>query len=169
MVATARAHRWCTAQLRTPDGRPFVANLPTEEVFTAPDRDSAEGTVRIARPVAYGGGEIAGMELEFRRGRVVQARARVGADLLRRLLATDRGAARLGEIALVPVRRPELASNTTCFHQVLLDENAFDHVALGEAYPFCVAPGGVAAINRSLIHVDLPIDARVECIDAKRH
>jgi aminopeptidase len=168
VVAPARAHRWCTARLRTPDGRPFVANLPTEEIFTAPDRDSAEGFVRVARPVPYGGGEIAAMELEFRRGRVVQARARVGSELLQRLLATDRGAARLGEIAVVPVRRAELAAKERCFQQVLLDENAFDHIALGEAYPFSVGPGGAASLNHSLIHLDLPIDAQVEFIDAER-
>ncbi len=167
-VGTAPAHRWCTARLQTPDGRPFVANLPTEEIFTAPDRNSAEGIVRLARPVAYGGGVVAGVELEFHRGRVVRARAQAGEDLLRRILRTDSGADRLGEIALVPDPRPALTSSRQCFHHPLLDENAFDHIALGEAYPFTVGAAGVGALNHSLLHLDLPVAARVEVIDGER-
>jgi len=169
VVAPAPGNVWCTASLRTPDGRPFVANLPTAEVFTAPDCDSAEGIVRVDRPVAYGGGVFAGAELEFRRGRVVRARAARGEDLLHRLLATDEGASRLGEIALVPRRLPGLAADGTCFQLTLLDENALDHIALGEGYPFTVrASSRAAALNHSLIHVDLPLAAKVAPVAGDR-
>lgn len=158
-IELAPAPVWCTANLRRRDGRTFVANLPTEEIFTAPDRAGANGCVRIARPVAYGGGIIEGAELEFAGGRVVKARATAGEDLLRRLLATDDGAARLGEVALVPRPLPALTRAHTCFRHTLLDENALPHIALGEGYPFTVGPAGAAALNHSLVHLDLPMAA----------
>lgn len=159
-VTLPREHVWCTAQLRTPAGAPFVANLPTEEVFTAPAADSAAGTLRVSRPVLHGGGMIDGIELEFARGEVVAARARTGADLLARLLDTDDGARRLGEVALLP-ETPAWAGAAPLFRHVLLDENAAPHVALGEAYAFC-APGSRRPPNRSLLHLDLPVAAEAE-------
>jgi aminopeptidase len=153
-------HVWCTAQLTLHSGVAFVANLPTEEVFTTPHKDSAAGTVRVARPINYGGAMIDGIELEFRQGRVVRASARSGHDLLNRLLDTDDGAVRLGEVALVP-HATTLASSGRLFHHSLLDENASDHIALGEAYDFCLRSPNPRATNRSLIHVDLSLDALV--------
>jgi aminopeptidase len=107
------------------------------------------------------------MELEFRGGRVVQAKARIGEGILRRLLATDAGASRLGEIALVT---PANAIGRTgrLYRHPLLDENALSHVALGNAYPFTLRGGiewapdqlAAAGANQSLIHVDLPLDTR---------
>jgi len=169
-------HTWCTAQLTTRTGLPFVANLPTEEIFTAPHRDSAEGTVRVSRPVSYGGSVIDGIELEFKRGRVVAAGARTGADLLQRILDTDEGAGRLGEVALVGnvggnlppdsalsghKAPPTWQASRPFFYHPLLDENAHSHVALGEAYGFCLRRPNPGALNRSLVHVDLPLDASV--------
>jgi aminopeptidase len=159
-VSLPPAHVWCTAQLTTKSGVPFVANLPTEEIFTAPHRDSAAGTVRVSRPVSYSGAVISGIELEFKRGRVVAAAAQTGADLLARLLDTDEGASRLGEVAIVP-EQTSLGRADRLFYQALLDENAQSHVALGEAYSFCQRPPDPAALNRSLVHVDLPFDASV--------
>lgn len=164
-IELPRAHAWCTAQLRTPRGVPFVVNLPTEEIYTAPHRGSARGTVRVARPVVHAGTVIDGVELTFERGRVVRASARSGADLLQRLLAEDPGACRLGEVALLATdlgtpARPWQAARTL-FHHPLLDENAANHIALGEAYPACHRGWWKAAVNRSLIHVDLPLAARV--------
>jgi len=157
-VALPPEHTWCTAQLATRAGHPFVANLPTEEVFTVPHRDSAEGTVRVSRPVSYSGAVIDGIELTFQRGRVVAATARTGAELLQRLLDTDDGAGRLGEVAIVP-EATSLARAGRLFHHPLLDENSQSHVALGEAYGFCLRRPNPAALNRSLVHVDLPLDA----------
>ena len=159
-VALPPGHVWCTAQLVTKSGLPFVANLPTEEIFTAPHRDSAEGRVRVSRPISYSGALIEGIELEFKRGAVVAASARTGADLLERLLDTDEGSGRLGEVAVVPEQTPLGRANRLFYHP-LLDENATSHIALGEAYGFCQRPPDPAALNRSLLHVDLPFDASI--------
>ena len=163
VVHLARGHIWCIAALRSQAGVPFVANVPTEEVFTAPDRRSAEGVVRVARPVSYGGTVIDGIELEFRAGEVVRARARVGQDLLWRVLKTDSGSDRLGEVALIMDRTAPLARAGTWFHHTLLDENALPHIALGDGYPFSVHDAREPGLNHSLVHVDLPIEAEVEC------
>ncbi|MBK8476697.1 MAG: aminopeptidase [Opitutaceae bacterium] len=151
-------HRWCTAGLATKEGRRFLPNLPTEEVFTAPEAASAEGYLRVARAVSYGGALIDGIELEFRGGRVVRATATRGAEVLTRLLDTDRGACRLGEVALVP-EGTAMARSRRCFLHPLLDENAMHHVALGDAYAFTAGTGAAAAVNQSLVHLDLPVEA----------
>jgi len=156
-LALPAAHRWCTALLRTREGRRFAPNLPTEEVFTAPHRGSAEGWLRVARPVCHGGAVMEGVELEFRGGQVVCARARRGAELLERVLAVDRGAVRLGEVALVDGVSP-VARSGRCFRQALLDENAMNHVALGDAYAFTAAAGARETLNRSVLHLDLPVE-----------
>ncbi len=155
-VALPEDHVWCTANLTTQDGRPFVANLPTDEIFTLPRRDSAAGVVRVARPVVYGGRVMEGMELEFHHGAVVRARARSGGETLERMLATDPGACRLGEVALVP-EETSLSRTGRLFYHPLLDENASHHLALGEAYAFTFRSAASARPNRSLIHVDLPL------------
>lgn len=161
-VRLPSAHRWCTARLTTKSGRTFVANLPTEEIFTAPDRGSAEGRVRVSRPVNYGGTIMDGIELEFSRGCVTAAQARTGADILERLLTTDDGACRLGEVALVPPAADTAWRRSgRLYHHALLDENAAPHIALGEAYSFCSDSLFGFGLNRSLIHVDLPLDAEV--------
>jgi aminopeptidase len=159
-VVVPAAHRWCTALLTTRDGRRFAPNLPTEEVFTAPHRASAEGRLRVACPIFNASAVIDGMELEFRDGEVVWARARHGAELLERVLAADRGACRLGEVALVEGVTP-VARAGRCFRHALLDENALPHVALGDAYEFTAARGAAAALNRSGLHLDLPLEAEV--------
>lgn len=153
-------HLWASAQLKTASGHTFVANLPTEEVFTLPHRDSAEGTVRVSRPVNYGGTIIEGIVLEFRRGRVVRSAAQINAALLEQLLAEDEGAARLGEVAWV-LPETSLARAGRNFHHPLLDENASSHIALGEAYDMCLSAPNAAAKNRSAIHLDLPLNATV--------
>jgi len=162
-------HRWCTAGRRTSTGVRFVANLPTEEVFTLPDRSSATGVVRVAGPVAYGGELIEGVELHFSAGKVTKASARNGEALLHAMLTTDEGASRLGEVALVdrswPANGPlsgEERLNTSpdlfLLHP-LLDENARHHIALGDSYDFCLTTPAPNAANRSLIHIDLPVAA----------
>jgi len=158
--ALPRSHQWCTAQLKTKGGISFVANLPTEEIFTAPHKHSANGRLRVARPVLHSSSLIDGIELEFQGGRVVQARASAGLDALQYLLVTDPGASRIGEVALVPEANT-LTRDRRLFHHSLLDENAAPHVALGEAYRFCSGALLPLALNSSQIHVDLPLDAEV--------
>lgn len=164
-IALPRGHHWCTAQFATRNGVRFVANLPTEEVFTTPHRSSADGVARVVRPVPYQGAVIEDIELEFRRGRVVRATAARGRDLLERLIATDAGASRLGEVALLAsdlgAARLGWQDARAPFHHALLDENAANHIALGEAYPAGHRGWWKAAVNRSLIHLDLPLAARV--------
>lgn len=157
-------HCWRTASLTSAAGRRFLPNLPTEEVFTAPEVGSAEGRLRVARAVAYGGALIEGIELEFRGGRVVRAMAARGAEVLRQLLDTDDGASRLGEVALVE-EGTVMARAGRCFLHPLLDENAMHHVALGDSYAFTVDERSGAAVNHSLVHVDLPVEAEavLEC------
>ncbi len=162
-LALPRSHRWCTAQLTTKAGIPFVANLPTEEIFTAPHKNSAHGRVRVARPVLHGGGLIEGIELEFQDGCVVQARASTGQDLLQHLLASDQGASRIGEVAVL-TEPSALAESQRLFQHTLLDENSSPHIALGDAYRFCSRALLPLALNSSQIHLDLPLDAEVELL-----
>ncbi len=169
-VTLPAEHLWCTAHLRSKAGFSFVANLPTEEAFTLPHRDSAQGTVRVARPITFGGSVIDGIELEFARGCVVKATAKTGETLLHRLLETDAGACRLGEVALVGenLSRSEIPNEILppawakqrLFHHALLDENACSHIALGDSYGFCLSSPNPSALNHSLIHIDLPIAAK---------
>jgi len=159
-VSLPRGHAWCSARQRTTKGIEYCVNVPTEEIFTAPDSPKTEGVLRVARPVSSGGVMIEGIELEFRRGEVVRASAKSGAEFLRRLLDTDAGASRLGEVAVVdPI--PAWGRGRH-FGNALLDENTAPHVALGESYPMCNNSLWPRGLNRSLIHVDLPLEAAVE-------
>lgn len=163
-VGLADGHVWKGGLSTTGEGQDFVANLPTEEVFTAPHRARVDGTVRAAVPLAYGGRLIDGFTLRFEAGRVVDARAETGQDVLDRLLATDDGARRLGEVALVSVDSP-IHRSGLLFYDTLFDENAASHLALGEAYRFSVEGGtrmsdeaaSAAGLNDSLAHVDFMI------------
>lgn len=163
-VGLPKGHLWKGGGSSTPEGLRFAPNLPTEEVFTAPHAERVEGTVRASLPLAYGGRLIEGFSLDFERGRVVAARAEEGQEVLDRLLATDEGARRLGEVALVPVYSPIYRSGLL-YYETLFDENAASHVALGRAYRINVAGGAemseeeaqAAGLNDSLVHVDFMI------------
>lgn len=167
-VILAPQHHWCTAGFTSRAGVSFVANLPTEEVFTAPARGSVNGTLRASRPVAHAGALLEGVELEFRRGRVVASHATRGAELLAELLATDDGSSRLGEVALLggdlgdPA--PAWPGARSVYYHILLDENAANHVALGESYPACHRGWFKHTVNRSAIHLDLPLAAQVTLV-----
>ena len=156
--------RWMSGGITTSWGRATVANMPTEEVFTTPDARRTEGSVRATRPVQLlGGGLGEGLRLRFSSGRAVEVDADTGADLLRASFASDAGAARLGEVALVDGTSP-VGRSGRVFGDVLFDENATCHIALGSAYPFTVPdlPDGDDAqeaigFNRSAIHQDIMI------------
>jgi aminopeptidase len=157
-------HLWTSAPTRTPDGVAFVPNMPTEEIFTAPSRTGARGTVRSTRPVPVRGVVVEDMCLTFAEGRVVSATAATGEDVLRGLLDTDGGAGRLGELALVP-EDSAVAELGTLFFNPLYDENAACHLALGRAYPICLEGGAglsdgelnARGINTSLVHLDFMV------------
>lgn len=156
--------RWMTAALETRWGAPMVVNMPSEEVFTTPDRRRADGIVRATKPIhLLGGGRVEGLVLRFERGRVVGVDASRGADLVRAQLASDDGASRLGEVALVDGSSP-VGRTGMVFGDILLDENAASHIAWGNAYAFTVPdlPADreeqiALGFNRSDVHQDAMI------------
>jgi aminopeptidase len=157
-------HIWVSGRSASRNGVPFTANLPTEEVFTIAHKDNVDGTVRATKPVSYGSTLIEGFSMTFERGRVVQMTAERNGDTLQRLLDTDEGARRLGEVALVPHSSP-ISQSGLLFYNTLFDENAASHVALGNAYKFTLKGGNEmseqefeqAGGNRSAVHVDFMI------------
>ena len=157
-------HIWVSGRSPSKNGVVFTANLPTEEVFTIAHKDRVDGTVRASKPLSYGSTLIEGFSVTFERGRVVSMTAERNADTLQRLLDTDEGAGRLGEVALVPHSSP-ISQSGLLFYNTLFDENAASHVALGNAYKFTLkgATGMSdedferAGGNRSAVHVDFMI------------
>ncbi|MEE2659300.1 MAG: aminopeptidase [Candidatus Latescibacterota bacterium] len=163
-VGLADEHTWVGGQSQTPAGIWFTPNVPTEEVFTMPHRERVEGTVSSSVPLNYAGQLIENFSLAFRTGKVVEMKARTGEEVLRGLVDTDKGAGRLGEVALVPDSSP-ISQLGLLFYNTLFDENAASHVALGRAYPGCVQSGEQMSeedlakhgANVSLTHVDFMI------------
>jgi aminopeptidase len=163
-VGLIRGGRWVSAVFETLSGRRSFVNIPSEEVFTTPDFRRVSGTVRMTRPqVLTGGGVVEGLELRFENGRAVDVNAATGADAVRAQMATDEGAARLGEIALVDGSSP-VGRAGVVFGDLLLDENATSHIAWGAAYAVSVTelpddPDAQAKLgfNRSGVHQDAMI------------
>jgi aminopeptidase len=148
--------RWIGGGDSTVDGVPHMPNLPTEEVFTAPDPERVEGTVRATMPLFTQGRIIEGLTVRFEGGRAVEINADSGAETLRALAQQDEGAARLGEIALVD-REGRIGPLETVFYDTLLDENAASHMALGTAYDAAVSGADRRRLNQSSIHVDFMV------------
>ena len=165
-------HLWVSGRSESRSGIAFAPNLPTEEVFTMPHADRVDGTVRSTKPLSYGGTVIENFELTFAGGRVVRVAAERGQAVLQQLVDTDAGAARLGELALVPHGSP-VAQSGLLFYNTLFDENAASHVALGSAYKFTLAGGESttdeqferAGGNRSGVHCDFMIGSGALDID----
>ena len=161
-VGLLESARWLSATSRTSWGQEHVVNLPTEEVFTTPDRRLAEGTVRLTAPLYWYGSLVEGGRLRFSGGEVVEASADRGEGFLRSKLATDPGACRLGEVALVDVDSA-VGRRGLLFRNGLFDENASSHVAIGTGYTEPVDGADTmddeerleAGINVSTIHIDL--------------
>ncbi|WP_407943088.1 aminopeptidase [Methylobacterium oxalidis] len=161
-VGLADDHEWCGGASTSRSGILCNANIPTEEVFTTPHRARVEGHVASTKPLSYQGTLIDGIRVRFEGGRIVESSARTGAEVLARVLDTDEGARRLGEVALVPAGSAISASGLLFFN-TLYDENAASHIALGQAYSKCFRGGGAEfseadlaerGANRSLIHID---------------
>ena len=171
-LGLAEGHIWMSGSMHSQKGIEFVANLPTEEVFTMPHAARVHGTVRATKPLNLGGSLVEDFSLTFANGRVVQVQARTGEERLRKLIETDAGAARLGEVALVPEDSP-IARSGILFYNTLFDENAACHIALGESYRFTMAGGltmeqaAYEAVggNTSLIHNDFMIGSAEIDID----
>jgi len=146
---------WESAETETEWGLRHVPNLPTEEVFTSPDRRCADGVVRATRPLGLPGTIVRDLELRFRDGQVVGVRASVGEDAVRAQLQADEGASRLGEVALVDGSSAVGRTGIT-FLNTLFDENAASHVAYGTGFPDLVE-GGAGDVNHSTVHTDVMI------------
>lgn len=174
-LGLAREHLWMGGGDQTADGKVFVANIPTEEVFTCPDRNRAEGWLSATMPLAYQGEVIEGIRARFAGGRIVEMSAEKGEDAFRNLIETDEGAARLGEVALVPASSP-IARTGTLFYNTLFDENAACHVAQGQCYSINIEGGTQMSDaelaekggNSSLVHVDWMVGSAELSVDGVR-
>ncbi|MGE7838721.1 aminopeptidase [Viridibacillus arvi] len=165
-------HIWQTGASKTPENTSFVANMPTEEVYTMPSKYGVNGTVSNTKPLVFQGNIIDDFKLTFENGKIVKAEAGVGNDLLQELIKADEGSKYLGEVALVPHESPISASNIL-YYNTLFDENASNHLAIGEAYPTCYEGGSALSpeqleehgINTSITHEDFMIGSANMNID----
>jgi aminopeptidase len=155
-VGLLPSSRWLAARFETVDGIVHMPNLPSEEVFTAPDPTRVDGVVRSTKPLVVGGTIIRGLRVHFEGGRATSIEADEGGELLAQYARRDDGAARLGEVALVDAAG-RIGPLDTVFYDTLIDENAASHIALGAAYEFTAGEEDRGRINRSQIHVDFMI------------
>ncbi len=160
-VGLADDHLWAGGGGKAGNGVFSNANIPTEECFTTPHKDRVNGFVQASKPLSHQGTLIENIRCRFEGGKIVSATASAGEDVLNRLISTDDGARRLGEVALVPHSSP-IAQSGVLFWNTLFDENAASHIALGQAYATCLKEGehmdeatlAAKGANSSLIHVD---------------
>ena len=165
-VGLAEGHTWEGACSKAENGAVFIANVPTEEVFTAPHRERVNGVVKGTKPYVYNGQLIEGFSVTFKDGVVVDYSAEKNAELLGQLLDSDEGARRIGEIALVPASSP-INRSGLLFYNTLFDENAACHIAFGAGYPTTVKGGAAmtteellaCGVNDSAIHEDVMVGA----------
>ncbi len=171
-LGLADDHLWLGGGGKAKNGYYCVPNIPTEEVFSMPHRDRAEGVVTATKPLSHLGTMIEGIQVRFEKGRIVEAKATRGQEVLQKLIDTDAGACHLGEVALVPHSSP-IASSGLIFSNTLFDENAASHIAMGQAYISCMKDGdklteeeqAAKGLNQSLIHVDWMIGSSELDID----
>ncbi|WP_042478894.1 aminopeptidase [Bacillus ndiopicus] len=171
-VELPKGHLWCGAGSINERGHEFMANMPTEEVFTVPHKTGVNGYVSSTKPLSYGGNIIDNFKLTFEEGRIVKVEAEQGEEILKQLVETDEGAHYLGEVALVPHESPISASGLLFFN-TLFDENASNHFAIGSAYAFCLEGGKTMAqedllangLNQSITHVDFMVGSGEMNID----
>jgi aminopeptidase len=150
-------HRWDAARFETVDGIEHMPNLPTEEVFTSPDPERADGHVTSSKPLVLADGTVVrNLRVRFEGGRAVQVDADTAQDTMRTITAHDEGAARLGEVALVD-DEGRIGKLDTVFYDTLIDENAASHIALGQGFPFLLPEGARERVNESQIHIDFMI------------
>lgn len=168
-------HTWVGAGSENEKGNFFMANMPTEEVFTVPLRNGVNGIVRSTKPLSYSGNLIDNFSLTFENGRIVSVQAEKGEEVLKQLVETDEGSHYLGEIALVAHDSP-ISQSGILFYNTLFDENASNHLAIGNGYAFCVEGGKKMSreelekvgVNSSITHVDFMIGSADMNIDGIR-
>jgi aminopeptidase len=170
-----KGHNWTSSCITTSSGIKCVTGFPCEEIFTLPHKDEAEGFLTATKPMSYGGALIENLKLTFSGGKVVKATASKGEDIILKLLDTDEGARRLGEVSLLPHSSP-VSKTGQLFYNILVDENAANHLAVGRAYRFNLMGGEelsddalhAAGGNLSAIHADFMIgsaDMNVDGLD----
>lgn len=167
VVELPKGHLWMCGGERTAGGVEFIANMPTEEVFTLPAKNGVNGTIVSALPLHYNGNLINGFSLKLEAGKIVDFSAKQGQNILAELLATDEGSRFLGEVALVPYDSP-IRNTGVLFFNTLFDENAACHFAFGKAYPTCLEKGehmsreelDTAGANDSLTHEDFMVGTK---------
>jgi aminopeptidase len=160
-VGLADDHLWLGGGTTAGNGQYCIPNMPTEEVFTTPHKERVEGQVTSTKPLSYQGTLIEEISVRFEAGKIVEAHAARGNQVLQRMIETDEGARRLGEVSLVPHSSP-IAASGLLFMNTLFDENAACHIAMGQAYSTCLKDGASLTpeqlasrgANNSLIHVD---------------
>jgi aminopeptidase len=166
-IELSKDHLWLGGSSFTPEGIEFMANIPTEEVFTLPLKYGVNGKIVSSKPLNYNGNLIENFSLTFKDGRVVDFTSEKGYDTLKNLIETDEGTHYLGEVALVPFDSP-ISNSNILFYNTLFDENASCHLALGEAYPTCLKNSEKmskedlknAGVNDSLEHVDFMVGTK---------
>jgi aminopeptidase len=171
-IELPKGHLWVGAGSTNEKGFEFMANMPTEEVFTVPFKTGVHGTVASTKPLSYGGNIIDRFSVTFENGKIVGVKAEEGEEILKRLVDTDEGSHYLGEVALVPYNSPISQSNVLFFN-TLFDENASNHLAIGSAYAFCIEGGKEMSseelkengLNESITHVDFMIGSAEMDID----
>jgi aminopeptidase len=164
MIGLTPHSRWLAAETRTAWGQTHVPNMPTEEVFTTPDRRRAEGTVRSTMPLVLQGTIVRDLELRFANGEIVDVKASSGEEVLRKQIETDEGSKHLGEVALVD-GDSRVGRTGLTFLNTLFDENATSHIAFGQALTEAVEGGSTmtqeemanVGVNESTVHVDFMI------------
>jgi aminopeptidase len=164
-VGLLPAARWGSARFRTSGGIDYVANMPTEEIFTTPDCRRAEGTIRSSKPLSLNGQIVRGLELTFEDGRIVGVEAEEGAELVRSQLATNENADRLGELALV-TNESRVGQSGTLFFDTLFDENATCHIAYGMGLPYSFDGELDEGSNVCNIHIDFMVGGPELEVDA---
>ncbi len=165
-------HLWVAAGSTTVTGIDFMANMPTEEVFTVPLRSGTNGYVSSTKPLSYGGNIIDRFKLTFENGRIVKVEAEEGQDILQQLVDMDEGSHYLGEVALVPHESP-ISQSGILFFNTLFDENASNHLAIGSGYAFNIEGGKTmspeeleaSGVNSSITHNDFMIGSAEMDID----
>ena len=175
VLGMPKNHLWEAAGSINAQGEKFIANMPTEEVFTAPDYRVADGYVTSTKPLSYNGNIIEGIKVTFKDGEIVDVTAEKGDEVMKKLVFDNAGARGLGEVALVPDKSPISQSGVTFFN-TLFDENASNHLAIGQAYAFSIEGGTEmsqeelkeAGLNRSDVHVDFMIGSNKMNIDGIR-
>lgn len=160
-VMLPKNHIWLGGSEYSADGVEFIANMPTEEIFTVPARKGVDGIVVSSMPLNYNGNLIEDFSITFKDGQIIDFQAKNGYETLKQLVKTDEGSRYLGEIALVPYDSP-ISNMNILFYNTLFDENASCHLAIGKAYPVCLKDSEAmskdelkaAGVNDSLVHVD---------------